>query len=299
MQSLAFLEKDLFTSYWYDGPVEPEQPLDEIEYAVPPRVRFEVSLTALLETLSILGSTEAAKERFTRAPFTSGINEVRGTSAAFDNRTLGIDRVCRITYKDQGDPLYIMLEEGNMTTTCSLTTYETDDHDDSIPFDRDAVVLKVIMRASVLYDAFIEIHNTTNPERLIFSCNPSTPDCAFALSASGSLGSTCVAFAKEADLLETFICEVRIAQVYKFSMLKSALRAMETASKVSVRLDEQGVLSLQFMVEVTESPTKLSFVDFRFMPFVLDEDEDEEDAVSVSHTRGPGDVVSAFVEGHY
>jgi cell cycle checkpoint protein len=50
---------------------------------------------------------------------------------------------------------------------------------------------------------------------------------------------------------------------------------MKLASKVSVRGDEQGVLSLQFMVEVEEK--KVSFVDFRLVPFVPNDDEDGEE----------------------
>jgi len=58
---------------------------------------------------------------------------------------------------------------------------------------------------------------------------------------------------------------------YKFSLFLRAQRAMSVASKVSVRVDEQGVLSLQFMIEVESG--KVSFVDFRFVPLVEDDEE--------------------------
>lgn len=48
---------------------------------------------------------------------------------------------------------------------------------------------------------------------------------------------------------------------------------MACASKVSIRGDGQGVLSLQFMVEVEGGG--VSFVDFRFVPFVPEEGEEE------------------------
>ena len=57
---------------------------------------------------------------------------------------------------------------------------------------------------------------------------------------------------------------------------KAAAEAMRLASKVSVRGDEQGVLSLQFMVEVEGGG--VSFVDFRFVPYLRDEDEDDGEA---------------------
>jgi cell cycle checkpoint protein len=58
-------------------------------------------------------------------------------------------------------------------------------------------------------------------------------------------------------------------------MIKAASEAMRLASKVSVRGDEQGVLSLQFMVEVEGGG--VSFVDFRFVPFLREDDEEDEE----------------------
>ena len=76
-------------------------------------------------------------------------------------------------------------------------------------------------------------------------------------------------------------------QSYKFEMIKSAAEAMRLASKVSVRGDEQGVLSLQFMVEVEGGG--ISFVDFRFVPFIRGEDDDEEDEDDGSEDDEYGD----------
>ena len=74
---------------------------------------------------------------------------------------------------------------------------------------------------------------------------------------------------------------------------------MALASKVSLRMDRQGVLSMQFMIEIGEAGSggsrdtgtnvangvigggtgsgKVSFVDFRFVPLV-DGDDDDSDA---------------------
>ena len=51
---------------------------------------------------------------------------------------------------------------------------------------------------------------------------------------------------------------------------------MAIAAKVSIRSDEQGVLSLQFMIDVEGGG--VSFVDFRFVPFIPEEGEDEEES---------------------
>lgn len=57
---------------------------------------------------------------------------------------------------------------------------------------------------------------------------------------------------------------------YKFSQIKHAARAMAIATKVSIRGDSLGVLSLQFMIEYDG---KTTFIDFRYMPF---ENEDSD-----------------------
>lgn len=278
MQGLAFLDKDLFTSYRFQTLNETDSATQDTNNPGLEQPSFEISLPALLETLSIFGAADTSKDRFARDTYPSGINGARGTTAAFDNRTLGMAGVCRITYKGPGDALNITLEEGNVTTTCALTTYEpADDHDD-IPFSRDAISLKIIMRASLLYDAIQELHNTTQPERLLLTSSPSPSTAAFSLSATGPLGSASIYFANEPQLLETFHCQGRNTQIYKFSMIKAATRAMAMASKVSIRIDEQGVLSLQFMIEMMEMEGKVSFVDFRFVPFLPEEGEEDSDS---------------------
>ncbi len=71
------------------------------------------------------------------------------------------------------------------------------------------------------------------------------------------------------------IWEVDIEIRYKFSLLKNAIRTMSIASKVSIRGDRQGVLSLQFMIE--HEGGSPSFIDFRFLPFASDDRDSEED----------------------
>lgn len=279
MQASVILEKEMFTSYRYDGPRKVTE--DEHGDFHPPELPvFEISLIALLETLSIFGATDTSKGRFIRDPYTSGISNARGnTSAAFDNRTLGLSGVCRVTYKELGDPLNITLEEGNMTTTCSLTTYEpatitSDEYE--IPFMRDRVDLRIVMQASALFDAVQELHNTTQPERVTISYSPNSSKAAFSLSADGAFGSASIDFANEEDLLPTYWCSGNGRQIYKFSHIKAAGRAMSMAHKVSVRIDMQGVLNLQFDIllgaGIGGGDEKHSFVEFRVVP-LLDEDE--------------------------
>lgn len=179
--------------------------------------------------------------------------------------------VCRLSYAGVGSPLSIILEEAGVTTTCNLNTYEPESPEE-IPFQRDAMQVKIIMQARWLFDAVSEL-SSTSPSRLDITAIPNSPYLSF--SAVGHLGSASVDFAKGRELLETFTVAERWTQSYKFEMIKAASEAMRLASKVSVRGDEQGVLSLQFMVEVEGGG--ISFVDFRFVPFLQEEDDDDEE----------------------
>ena len=179
--------------------------------------------------------------------------------------------VCRLSYAGVGEPLCIVLEEAGVTTTCELVTYEPELQAE-IPLQRDALAQKIIMRAGWLHDAITEL-SSASPTRLTIIASPTTP--YFSLSASGPLGSASIEFSKDAQLLETFQVPKRVVNTYKFSLIKAAARAMAMALKVSIRGDENGVLSLQFMIEVEGGA--MSFVDFRIVPFIAEDGEDEED----------------------
>jgi cell cycle checkpoint protein len=160
-----------------------------------------------------------------------------------------------------------------VTTVCNLNTYESDNIDE-IPFDRDELLVKVIMQSRYLYDAISEISamtqtGATSDSRLTILASPRSP--YLVLSALGTYGSTSVDFSKSRELLDTFTVASRWSQSYKFEMIKGAYEAMRLASKVSLRSDQQGVLSLQFMVE--NDTGGVSFIEFRFVPYIGDDDE--------------------------
>ena len=191
-----------------------------------------------------------------------------GPAAAFDNRVLDMTGVCRLSYAGPGAPFTIILEEIGVTTRCELNTYEPEPMTD-IPIQKDALCQKIIMRASWLYDAMNEL-STTRPTRVTIIASPAPP--YFALSSQGPHGSATVEFSKDPELLETFQVARRVVNTYKYSLIMGASRAMAMATKVSIRGDEQGVLSLQFLIELEGAA---NFVDFKFIPFLPEEEDDD------------------------
>ncbi|GAB1200825.1 hypothetical protein APSETT444_010205 [Aspergillus pseudonomiae] len=298
IQALAFLDKALFTTYTFNPPAAPNNTSrdsgDDNDSPDPTcNPCFVVSLSALLETLKIFGVND---------PSATG-----ATKAYFQN----------------GSPLSITLSETGIKTTCELTTYEPDGGEVDIPLQRDAIIMKVIMRSAWLHNAIVEL-GATNPNVLKISAS-ADQEPFFALSGSGGpFSESSVEFsieeqgpnngassqsrkvltddgtsrsrAKRAKLAptvtETFLVSPpssmgsRIKQNYRFSLVQKASRAMAVANKVSIRGDRQGVLSLQFMIEIDThgssgasngtrpsggalGPT-VTFVDFRFVPLLDD-----------------------------
>ncbi|KAJ3953071.1 checkpoint clamp complex protein Rad1 [Colletotrichum tropicale] len=264
MSGTAFLDKKLFTTYSLNLG-------DGADSSQPNLPNFQIALPALLDTLQIFGAVDIATrtQRAEQDSYHSNIRNYRPD--AFSNQALGIGGTCSLIYKEEGGQFDIVIEEGGVKTTASLTTY-LPEIPEEIPFDRDNLSFKIIMLARYLLDALAELA-PTGPNRLTIAASRASP--YLTLSGAGDMGSSSVTFAKGRELLETFSIHEAWSQSYKFDLIKYSTEAMRIASKVSFRGDDQGVLSLQFMVEQENG---ISFLDFRFVPYIShDDDEDEED----------------------
>ncbi|KAJ5125525.1 Repair protein Rad1/Rec1/Rad17 [Penicillium atrosanguineum] len=328
LQGLAFLDKSLFTSYSFNASTDTNQDEsgqndEDSEVAYP---HFVVSLSALLETLKIFGINDLSEPNGSRD---TNIPQTNPASSAFSAPALLMDRSCTLQYASHGAPLSIAITEAGVKTTCELVTYELEGNESDIPLQRDAIIMKVIMRSAWLHNAIGELDSSTPTILKLSACANREP--YFALSgAGGPFSESTVEFSVDkhnepgADqtglsqthkvlandgssraratrtkmaptVTETFLVTPpsamgdRIKQSYRFALIRKAGRAMSVANKVSIRGDRQGVLSLQFMIELDDNvPTgrpvgagvkavgPVCFVDFRFVP-LLDEEEAEMD----------------------
>ncbi|KAL2018571.1 hypothetical protein VTK56DRAFT_613 [Thermocarpiscus australiensis] len=277
MQGVAHWSKSLFTTYTTNLPSAPaatsgeDAAADDDDEEEPPAPTFQISLPALLETLQIFGAADAAarQAKADLDPYRSNLRNYR--SDAFSHQTLGMSGTCSLSYAREGEPFSVVLDEAGVSTTCNLTTYVPEAPDD-IPFDIEDLSFKIITQARWLLDALAELAPAA-PDKLTVAASRREPYLRLAAS-GGALGSGSVDFAKGRDLLETFSVRRRWVQTFKFDIIRSASEAMRIASKVSLRGDGQGVLSMQFMVEVEGAGP--SFLDFRFVPYAVCEDDGEE-----------------------
>ncbi|KAG5926052.1 hypothetical protein E4U53_003170 [Claviceps sorghi] len=270
MQGVAFLDKALFSSYSLNLP-----PVDADDGEGSELPNFQLSLASLLEVLQIFGAVDVAAkaQKAEQDPYRSNLRNYRAD--AFSNQALGISGTCTLLYNEGGDRFKITIEESGVKTTAGLTTYVPELPED-IPFNREELSFKIIMPSRSLLDSLAEI-SPTAPNKLTIMVTKAPP--FLSLAGMGDLGSSAVDFARGRDLLETFTIAGRWSQTYKFDFIKNSTEAMRIANKISLRGDGQGVLSLQFMVEMDGG--KRSFLDFRFVPFVVFDEDDEDDGHDV------------------
>ncbi|PKS12706.1 hypothetical protein jhhlp_000914, partial [Lomentospora prolificans] len=269
MQGCAVIDKTLFSSYEFQ-PASSNQDDDEDEDQPPPLPSFQINLGFLLETLQILGSMDVARKSEPERGTVLSYN--RGGAAPFSDRALGLPGTCTLTYAEEGAPLSITIEESGVKTTANLVTY-LPEIPEEIPFDRSDLAFKIIMQPRSLLDALADLA-TMSPEKLLIEVAESSPYLTLSTK-GGDYGSSSYDFSKGRHLLETHVVHEHWVQSFKYDFIKAASEAMRIGNKVSFRGDRQGVLSLQFMVEVEGAGS--SFLDFKFVPFTGYDGEDDEE----------------------
>ncbi|KAK6522816.1 ssDNA endodeoxyribonuclease [Arthrobotrys megalospora] len=317
MQANVCLTPDLFSSYNY---TPSSTYLDTIAAAPPSSaeqfnlesiddgVKFQISLSALLECLQIFGADGSSNSSGgggnnnnsrrgigggisgrENVPFGRQQGPFFGNPNLFEQNSLRLPGTCRFVYQGTGFPLSIILEDAGVTTTCHLTTFIPPSTIDLIPFNRTTLTHKIILKSAFLHDALLEL-DSLSPETLLYSVSPhKKPN--FSLSATGILSSATIDFsANNKNVMETFLVNEACVGRYKFGLVRKAIKAMDYASKVSLRGDGEGVLSMQYLVEVGEKGASPTFIDFRFLPLNDDDDEYDEESYGREGDEGSGDI---------
>ncbi|KAL5017623.1 hypothetical protein ScPMuIL_007212 [Solemya velum] len=203
------------------------------------QLTFKINLTVLLECLTIFGSTSFP----------------------------GVTTSLKMCYAGYGCPLVLILEEDGVLTDCNIKTLEADEVLD-FNFCSSNVVNKIIMKSECLKEAFNELDMSSDILEILMS--PDAP--YFRLSTFGNSGSTHSDFPKDSDMVESFQCSQTQTNRYKISLLKPSVKALGHSTRVSIRTDNRGFLSLQYMIKNEDG--QICFVEYYCVP---DEDLDEPD----------------------
>ncbi|KAG6898234.1 hypothetical protein C0992_002248 [Termitomyces sp. T32_za158] len=88
------------------------------------------------------------------------------------------------------------------------------------------------------------------------------------IQAAGTFGSTEMDYPNDREVLETFECKENVR--VRFGHITKTLRALQSSTKTSLRIDEDGLLSLQFLMPSPRSGGSDAFIEFRCL--ALDEE---------------------------
>ncbi|KAJ8261417.1 hypothetical protein COCON_G00171400 [Conger conger] len=201
-------------------------------------VSFQVNLAVLLDCLTIFGGSTVP----------------------------AVTTALRMCYNGYGFPLTLFLEEGGVVTVCKINTEEPEDPID-FEFCSTNVTNKVILQSDSLREAFSELDMTS--EILQITMSPSEP--YFRLSTFGNSGNAHYDYPKDSDMMELFQCTKTQTNRFKMSLLKPSTKALALSCKVSVRTDNRGFLSLQYLVRNDDG--QICFVEYYCCP---DEEVEEE-----------------------
>uniref|UniRef100_A0A5K3FDD4 Cell cycle checkpoint protein RAD1 n=1 Tax=Mesocestoides corti TaxID=53468 RepID=A0A5K3FDD4_MESCO len=156
-----------------------------------------------------------------------------------------------ISYKGHGSSLDLLLEDSGVVAECNIKTMDA------------------------LEEAFSEL-DVTSDVLEVATVPPPLPQPRLRLTTYGFTGTTHYDFPRDSDPVEVFECtttEPYIAR-YRLALLRPATtRALSLSSRVSLRMNEKGFLSLQYMIHTGTNDPVASFVEFFCVPDVDEPNE--------------------------
>ncbi|KAL0577082.1 checkpoint clamp complex protein Rad1 [Marasmius crinis-equi] len=297
----AYIFSDVFDEYEYHGEsVEEEQDTQQEAY----NSAFEIHLNTLIECLNIFGTAGgsggsgsgkhvqwkqagAGEEQNSSGDEDAGDGKGKSRKKTAQGGNTSLDLFftkserktsMRMSYLGSGYPLTLLIAEDSSgpTTTCEISTFEAEPQLE-LPFDVNDMKLKVILKSSWLKEALSEIDPSC--DKMTFIGNPSEQNNAqgkertrskakpiLRIRATSTHGTTEMDYFNDKDVLETFD--------YRFAHITRAMRALQTSIKTSLRIDKEGLLSLQFLMPAQGSKRNASsssnFIEFRCL--ALDEE---------------------------
>ncbi|KAK7202671.1 Rad1/Rec1/Rad17 [Myxozyma melibiosi] len=305
-QAHVFLDRAFFSTYLFNPPHHPEAPPGSYTTARStssdddsPSVAFSIQLDALIECFQIFGSESTAESGAGRMQIGGraaggggggggdGDSERRQQQQEQQQKFLGSTSVCKLRYNYPGDPFLLMLDEGSLTTTCEFTTSTELDEISDIILSSDALHLNVIMKPASLLESFRELDTPSTSEptltvsaRKNASSGKNSTGGELELACTGELGTVAwlVTTRDHRNVIENFVMSDQIAHLthsYAYSMFQKVREAVRLATLISLRVDEDGIMSIQSMCDIGDG--RKGFVDFRFLPVEGDGADAEDD----------------------
>ncbi|KAI9103082.1 Rad1/Rec1/Rad17, partial [Phlyctochytrium arcticum] len=224
----------------------------EFDFPSPPanspenNIHFNIDVQTLIDCAAIFGGTKGKKR--------GGTGDGHGTQNQFVQLHDGIAGgktvvPVRISCPMNGGHLSLMLEERGVITECRLTTFDSEDYIDMFSaFNQPKVLSKIIMKSYWLRDALAEFDATA--ENITLTTSPTHP--YLRLSTSSLTGESQLDYPKDSDVLESFQCATASRWNYQHALLQMCQKALSLSSRTCLRINAEGFLNMQFMININE-----------------------------------------------
>ncbi|KAI0029333.1 Rad1/Rec1/Rad17, partial [Vararia minispora EC-137] len=276
----AWIFADVFDDYAYTPPTRtapsqtPSSSLSQSQFDA--NTEIEITINSLIEALNIFGSASGSGGGRTTRKWKypgeegddggDGDGERRGTGQARIDGFLG-------NSKETGMRMIAEEKKGPMAR-CEITTFDAEPQVD-ISLDLQNIVLKIIIKSSFLYEALSDLDPSY--DKLTFIANPvessrngpngrvirtASSKAVFSLHAAGAFVSSEMEYPNDKEVLEEFHCNEPVKFSYRFAHLHHMLRALQNSSRTSLRIDSQGILSMQALVPPHKRGARDCYIDF-------------------------------------
>ncbi|KAI0082857.1 Rad1-domain-containing protein [Panus rudis PR-1116 ss-1] len=288
-----------YTPDAFAEPKDPDNSDTEDEDPSQPRTLFEIPLNTFIECLNVLGTANQAvvgppKRRFrpwnatdqesdhedeSQADGEEGPSRANQPRSAASALSGGIERylggkkgtALRMTYQGPGYPLVLLISEDSNgpIATCEISTYEPEPTLE-LPFDSDDMQLKMILKSSWLQDNLSELHPSC--EKLTIIGNPppapgKAPSTSapprLRIKATGTFGSSEMDYPNDKEVLESCECNAHVSFTYRTQYVCRVLPALRNSTKTSIRIDGEGLLSVQLIIPSPRLKGPEAFTEFR------------------------------------
>lgn len=176
----------------------------------------------------------------------------------------------KIIYKGSGAPLMLVLEQhdgDDLITEVSIKTKNIVEHLEYNIDEEDASYNSLIVRGPDFANLFNEINKGV--EDLQISISPKSP--FFSITSQGLLQDECkVEIAKSSDMFISYHCSSETKARYRMTHIRFAMKALAVATKVALRTDRTGLLSLQIMA-LSDGDSQI-YIEYFITPLIEEED---------------------------
>jgi len=212
------------------------------------QVRFRLRLSLLLQCLSCFGQNALEKTNL------------------------------KMAYYPNEECFSFQLLESDVVTECKITTLDDDDADPTEDFlgyfEASEFQNRIIIASDRLRDAFHEIAELPGASTAHVLMSPARP--FFRVSTMGEHGSCQIDFPDCSETFTQFRCESTVQCSYRMSFIQHACRALQFSHRTFIRMNSDGLLSMQHMVKFGDSKTYVDFYIVSDADPGGDEDEDED-----------------------